>query len=468
MTAPEHSRAHSALAALAVIALVLWCLLWGFAHTDLTLRTRPAQLVFFFSAFFVYLIAAGLSWWLGHRATRATVIFVIAAGILFRVTLAPVRPVTTSDIFRYLWEGRVVNTGVNPYREAPTSPKLAALRDWVWQGVDFKQVPAAYPPVAQYVFAIAGRIPAGRIVTLKLILAAFDIGTVLLLPGLMLGLRRPPIWALLYAWHPLIVGEVVARGHLDSVGIFFLVLAIRLLLVQTSGHRALTGAALAAGTLAKGYAIITLPFFLRAARSHRHWLALGFLGMAIAAYLPFASAGRDLFTGIALYSTKWTGYGAVFPLADWSVSHCTAAHLETARRICGLAVLGWLAVLLLKQSRDSSVNSTLECCFLALAGFYVLSPVLYPWYLSWTVPFLCFRPRPGWMILTGTVFIFYAQTYADPKMTLPWLTALEYGVPLCVAVVSAGIARSRRASPESRATDSAEGPDAGETVTRQA
>jgi hypothetical protein len=334
--------------------------------------------------------------------------------------------------------------------------------------VGFKHVPAAYPPLAQYVFAAADRIPAGRIVTLKLVFAAFDIGTVLLLPGLMLGLRRPPILALLYAWHPLIVGEVVARGHLDSVGIFFLVLSIRLLLVRSPGRRLLAGAALAASTLAKGYAILALPFFLGAARSHRRWLGLGFLGLAVAAYLPFVSAGRDLFTGITLYSTTWAGYGAVFPVVDWAASHFTGTHLEAARLICGLAGVGWLAILLLKQRRDSSVDNTLECCFLALAGFHLLSPVLYPWYLSWTVPFLCLRPRPGWVVLTGTVFVFYAQTYAAPKTTLPWLSALEYGVPLCVAVASAGITRSRRAPHQPGATDVAEGPDAGEAVTLSA
>jgi hypothetical protein len=465
MTAPGNTDARRTLAALVLIAAVLWCLLWGFAHTELTLRTRPAQLAFFFSSFAVYLVAVGLVWRIGHRASRAAVICVVAAGVLFRLTLAPVRPVTTSDIYRYLWEGRVVNTGVNPYREAPTSPKLVALRDWVWQGVDFKHVPAAYPPVVQYVFALADRVPAGRIVTLKLIFALFDIGTVLLLPGLLLGLRRPPVWALLYAWHPLIVGEVVARGHLDSVGIFFLVLAIRLLPLQRPGHRLLTGAALAASTLAKGYAIITLPFLLSAARPHRRWLGLGFLGLAVAAYLPFASAGKDLFTGIALYSEKWTGYGAVYPLADWIMAHFTPAHPEIARWLCGLALVGWLAALLWKQRRDSGPANTLEYCFLALAGFYLLSPVLYPWYLSWTVPFLCLRPRPGWLALTGTTFIFYAQTYAYPAMALPWLTAIQYGGPLCVAAISVVRDRSRRASAEPWTADSVEGADTREAVT---
>ena len=39
------------LVALIPIGLALWWLLWGFAHTDLTIAARPAQLVFFSLAY---------------------------------------------------------------------------------------------------------------------------------------------------------------------------------------------------------------------------------------------------------------------------------------------------------------------------------------------------------------------------------------------------------------------------------
>lgn len=426
-------RDRAALAVLNAVALSLWFLLWRFAHTDLTLRTRTAQIVLFLAAFAAFLPAAFLVWRLGHAAPRRVVWFILAVGIVMRLTLAPVRPVTTSDIYRYLWEGRVVHAGENPFREPPESPRLAPLRDELWRYVQYKYVPAAYPPVAQYVFALADLLPTNRIITLKLLLALFDIGTVLLLPGLLVRLGRPPVWALLYAWHPLIVGEVVARGHLDSLGIFLLVLAARLLLPASGTSRALSGAALAASVLAKGYALFVLPFFLLAARSKRLWFAVGFVAAAAAAYLPFASAGTDLWRGIGRYATRWCGYTAIYELVEWVASWFSSDHALLARRICGVAFAAWLAFLLLKRRGRDDGLSLLDTCFLALAGFFLLSPVLYPWYLAWTVPFLCLRPRPAWLLFTGTVFFFYAHTFAGGRDEIAWVRIAEYGPPVVLA-----------------------------------
>ena len=438
MTATESRTLHrrtgpANAAALVCTAVVLWCLLWLFAHTNLTIRERGAQVAFLFSALAVFAVGVGLAWRLGFRASRRTVWFIVAAGIALRLSVAPVRPVTTVDIYRYLWEGRLVSAGVNPFSHRPDSPELAPLRDWVWPRVQFKDVPAAYPPVAQYAFALADRIPADRVITLKLIFAAFDIGTLLLLPGLLVRLRRPPVWVLLYAWHPLIVGEVVARGHLDSVGIFFLVLSARLLPAPSRYGRALAGAALAASILAKGYAIFTLPFFLIAARPHRWWFAGGAAGFAAAAYLPFASAGKGLLEGMMLYGRYWHGHGSIFPAVERALAAFTDDHAVAARGACAAALGVWVVLLLVRQSKSGERLAAFDSSFLALAGFYLLSPALYPWYLSWTVPFLCLRPRPVWLLLTGSVFMFYLHGLVPPQGETWWVNAIQYGAPLALA-----------------------------------
>ncbi len=440
--------------ALSVLAAALWYLLWRFSHTDLTLDMRAAQIAWFFSAFLVFLIAVGLVNLLAGQASRRGVVFIIAAGIFFRLSLAPVRPVTTSDIYRYLWEGRVVNAGGNPFRDPPNSPRLSGLRDSVWRLVQLKDVPAAYPPVAQYVFALSDRLPTGHIITLKLIFALFDIGTLLLLPGLLAALGRPREWVLLYAWHPLIVGEVVARGHLDSIGIFFLVLTLRLAALPSPRGKALAGAALAASVLAKGYAILALPFLLLSARPRRLWFALGFASVAVAAYLPFASAGLGVFDGIRIYSRDWVGYGSIFPLLDAALSRFTPEHAALARVLCGLGILAWVIVLFLRRRGDSRLETACDTTFLALAGLYLFSPVLYPWYLSWTVPFLCLRPRLGWLILTGTVFLFYAQAFTPARTGFWYVNLLEYGVPLLVAGAFTLRGRSAGASGDDATTES--------------
>lgn len=420
-------------AALVCVAVLLWGLLWLFAHTNLALRERGAQVAFFFSALAVFAVGVGIAWRLGFRASRRAVWFIVASAIVLRLSLAPARPVTTIDIYRYLWEGRLVNAGVNPFAHRPDSPELEPLRDWVWPRVRRRDVPAAYPPVAQYAFALADRIPADRIITLKLLFAAFDIGTLLLLPGLLVRLRRPPVWVLVYAWHPLIVGEVVARGHFDSVGIFFLVLSARLLLAPARYGRALAGAALAASILAKGYAIVVLPFFLIAARPHRWWFAGGAAGFAAAAYLPFASAGRGLFEGMMLYIRGWHGYGSVFPVVERAAATFTDNQAAAARWVCGVALAAWVLLLLVRQIRSNERLAAFDSSFLALAGFYLLSSVLYPWYLSWTVPFLCLRPRLAWLLLTGSVYVFYAHVLVAPRGEIWWLSAIQYGAPLALA-----------------------------------
>jgi len=448
VTSEAQRRDHRiALTLFAATAPALWFLLWLFAHTDLTLRTRAAQIVYFLAAFAVFLLAVRVVWRLGHGASRRTVWLVVAVGIVMRLGLAPVRPVTTSDIYRYLWEGRVVHAGYNPFADAPDSPRLAPLHDWLWTQVQYKYVPAAYPPVAQYVFAFSDVIPADRIITLKLLLALFDIGTVLLLPGLLVRLRRPPVWVLLYAWHPLIAGEVVARGHLDSIGIFFLVLATRLLLQASGGARALSGAALAASVLAKGYALFMLPLFLLAAWPRRAWFAVGFAAAGVIAYLPFASAGTGLWRGIGMYAARWYGYTAIYEVVDLVASGVSGDHALLARRVCGAAFAAWLVFLwLMRRKRDDELHG-LDTCFLALAGFYLLSPVLYPWYLAWTVPFLCLRPRPVWLLFTGTVFFYYAHGFAPGREEIAWVRFAEYGPPLVLAL---GLLIARNRGPARR------------------
>ncbi|NIM04899.1 MAG: hypothetical protein GTO55_03000 [Armatimonadetes bacterium] len=271
---------------------------------------------------------------------------------------------------------------------------------------------------------------------LKLVLAFFDIGTVLLLPGLLIKVRQPPAWVLLHAWHPLIVGEVVARGHLDSVGIFFLVLAMRLLL-PTSGlasSRLAAGASLAASVLAKGYALFTFPFLLLAARPRQAWFAVGFVTAGVIAYLPFASAGIELWQGISLYAARWHGYTAIYEVVDFLMARFTSNHMLNARRICAVLFALWLSCLWFRMRKEENQLSVLDTCFLSLAGFFLLSPVLYPWYLAWTVPFLCLRCRPVWLLFTGSAFFYYAHHFALGRQEIPWVKLAEYGPPLVLTL----------------------------------
>ena len=494
---------------LAFTGTALCALCWAFAHTDRTLAMRPRMLILFLSAFAVFLAAVFAVWRARPELPPRLVWFIVITGIALRLAVAPVRPATTSDIYRYLWEGRVVRAGMNPYADAPDSPRLQRLCDWVWPLVTFRSVPAAYPPVAQYVFAAAGLIPGPPVLVLKLVLALFDVGTVLLLVSILAAMKLPRSWVIIYAWHPLTICELVARGHLDTIGIFFMMLAFRLLprhpgrgLGQARDrgvheprahirlpHRqlmtAVSGAALTLSILAKGYAIVVTPFLFLAAGPRRGLFLVAMSATAALAYAPFTSAGLGLFRGAAMYGRGWQGNASVFALLDLALSSVSPHHDAMARAVCLVAILLWIGLL---AKRARAERGLAPACperlvphslgdggsrravsvpvpapglarlpLLALIGFFLLSPTVYPWYLAWTLPLLCPTVAGalgeegrvpayaiGWLLLTGTVFAFYAHDFAGHHREIWWVTAAEYGLPALVALACAAVLHARR------------------------
>jgi hypothetical protein len=434
-----HSHVPDAVvwSALALTGAALCLLCWAFAHTDRTLAMRARMLWLFLGAFAVFLLAVLAAWRARPELSPRLVWPILILGIGLRLAVAPVRPATTSDIYRYLWEGRVVRAGMNPYADPPDSPRLQRLRDWVWTLVPFKSVPAAYPPVAQYVFAAAGLLPGNPIIVLKLVLALFDIGTVLLLVSILGPMKLPRSWVILYAWHPLAVCEVVARGHLDSLGIFLMVLAARLLLTPARAGFALSGAALAASILAKGYAVLAAPFMFLAARPRRGTFLLSMTATAALLYAPFASAGLGLFRGASMYAGQWKGNSSVFALVNLALSRVSPHHDTIARVICLSATVIWVVVLVKKASAAPENRALMaRLTLLAMIGFFLLSPPVYPWYLAWTLPWLCLSPNAPWLVLTGTIFGFYAHDFAGHHREIWWVTVAEYGLPLFVAALT--------------------------------
>ena len=146
----------------------------------------------------------------------------------------------------------------------------------IFQRVHHREVPTVYPPAAQWVFAAAAALTPSdascwtHVLVLKIGFVAFDLGTMLVLVGLLRRLQMPTTWCLAYGWCPLVIKEVANSGHLDVVAVFFTTLALYLLRAINrpacrEHQRPALAATLAAGlalgiaVLAKSYPIILLP-----------------------------------------------------------------------------------------------------------------------------------------------------------------------------------------------------------------
>ena len=94
-------------------------------------------------------------WGTGSGSVSGAYRSTLVAGVLARVVLLGVPTFTTTDVERYLWDGRVLLAGHDPYQLAPDAAELSGLRATWPTPPEHAGYPTIYPPGALLLFAVA-------------------------------------------------------------------------------------------------------------------------------------------------------------------------------------------------------------------------------------------------------------------------------------------------------------------------
>jgi hypothetical protein len=358
----------------------------------------------------VYLVAVWLAF---SRADFSGVVLlvVVLAALAFRLTLLPLPATLSADLDRYQWDGRIQQAGYNPYLIAPNDPALAAYRPAPGVRLPGPEFPTAYPPLTELAFRAAATLDGP--LAFKLLSVVFDFGTLLVLVALLRARGEPAVRALAYGWCPLVVVEFAGSGHNDSLALFAFVAACYWII---RARPALSIAALAAGAALKWFPAVALPVF---ARRGKWWAAPLFLGVLALTFVPYAGAGVSLFAGLASFAQKWRNNASLFELLRVATGSDAVTGGVAAAVVAVLAVYGaW------KKAEP------LRASFILVAALLLFSANVFPWYVTWLVPFLCFFPEPAFLLWTATVFLSYHVLVDYTALGLwhydPGLLWLEY------------------------------------------
>ena len=383
----------------------------------------------------------------------------IVAGLL-RILLLPLPLSVSDDAYRYIWDGRVVRSGFNPYLHAPDDEALEPLRDELWARVAHRDIETVYPPLAIGVFTVASFFTA-PVLALKTILALVDMATCWLLLRYAARRRVPSVRVLAYAWNPLVVFETAGMGHVDALGLPWLLMAALLLdpVASAASRRMVSvgttlkaAASLAAGVLAKLVPVLVLPVLAR--RSGRARLfALVVVAVVAAAFGPFLNGVRGVPPGLVAYGVSWEFNGPLFePLwralemvrapeaAKWALDRfarwgdgdtlgAVYPYLYPqflAKVLLGLGLVGILLWSL--RARDLA-----EAALRAFGGWLLVSATVYPWYLLWMLPWAALLGRRAWLVLSATIFFAYLPALFGIAL-LPWPYLLVWVPPLLTAI----------------------------------
>jgi len=386
--------------------------------------------IFFWLPFTVYLLTIG---WISKRgevtAPRPIAAVILFFALIFHATLLFSSSPLSNDIYRYYWDGKVINNGFNPYAYSPDANQLRLLRDSNWERVQNKDVQTMYPPLSQAVFAAAYFVFPSTF-TLRLFSVSFNLLSVWILILILKELGLDVRYSLIYAWSPLAAIEFSNSGHIDSLAVLLTLLSFLFLLRR---RRGLSSAALALAVLSKVYPLLFAGLFLPRWRKKG---ALIFGGMIAAFYLPFWGGGVDLFQGFSFFVRRGLFNGSLFPLLFGGLGTMMSKldALLVSKTLVLLAFVCFLTYLafLYSRSLQQEENDLLlwRYSFWLTGTFLLLSPTVHPWYLTWVLPFLCFFRSVGWILLTGTV-ILARSVYIGYEATglwkeIGWIRLCEY------------------------------------------
>ena len=87
--------------------------------------------------------------------SRAALVLCLGLAALWRVPLLLAPPLLSTDVYRYVWDGRLQHLGYDPYTVIPDDPDVAKLHDRETERMNHPWLPTPYPPVAQFFFRVA-------------------------------------------------------------------------------------------------------------------------------------------------------------------------------------------------------------------------------------------------------------------------------------------------------------------------
>lgn len=350
--------------------------------------------------------------YIGLWKPRVPGVIIVAVALAARLLLLWQAP--GDDIYRYIWEGKLLLNHVNPYLHAPDATALISLRDKIWESVGHKAFPAIYPPLAEWSFAVLALI-SPSVFFFKTAFALADLVT-----GALLWRRYGGSDTLFYLWNPLIVYSFAGGGHYDSFFILALVL----------------------GWLAWNAGKPTQALLWLGAAVATKWMALPILGWAVWRLLQKSGPKTAITNGMAgiapvfvswaftgLWTTEWTWH--LYPekfteyarSAEW-IPRIAGWLWEESRYhnswFLSPVAVAWVIVIL-KARRF--VPATEWSLFLAM----IFSPLVHAWYFTWLMPFAVASRNPGSILLSASGFVYFAvyhRTTAEGWVFRSWEVAM--------------------------------------------
>lgn len=376
-------------------------------------------------------------------------------------------PRSSSDAWRYVWDGRVTLSGTSPYRYVPLDDHLARLRDPIlFPGLTSGQrsgvttspvqansdallhlakadartvinrpgVPTIYPPVAQLWFAGVAALTPWSLGTLGLQIASalLAIAVAAALAAWLLRHGRNPREALWWAWFPTVTFEAGNGAHVDIL-VAALVLGAVLAMTTRPGRTAsawVAGLLLGAAAAVKLTPLVLLPAFMPLRNNgigrngiRRSWqVPVAAVGTLVASYAPHVL----IVGGLVL------GYLPGYLVEEGGGNRGGLLRLVVPESLLTPAMLVAMAAVAVWAVRTTRLDAPQHAALVLFGSLLLVTTPSYPWYSLPLVVLAVLAGRLEWLAVPVAVQVAYAVALAPPVRTIGY--AMAAAVVIGVAI----------------------------------
>ncbi len=366
--------------------------------------------------------------------------FLLVTGIVFRLVFLVALPNLSQDFYRFIWDGELINQGINPYLYTPNElvenskfqiPNSGILHEGM--GSLSARNFSNYPPVNQFIFAIStflgfGSV-LGSVISMRLLIIAADIGIVYFGRKLLQNLNQSSHLIFWYFLNPLVIIELTGNLHFEGVMLFFFVWATYLI---SSGNYKKAAPIYAASIMVKLVPALFLPLFLRYLGLKKSIFFYALVGLSGFLFLlPFYNAQfiGNYSQTIGLWFSNFEFNAGIYNLIKQVAVHyfevkpwILIKEYGTLVKIMAIALILVLA-LFRKHEKPAQLMSSM---LIVLTAYYFLSSTIHPWYLTFLLGLSLFTNYRFTILWTASIILsYYAYSQPDFKENL-WLLFVEY------------------------------------------
>lgn len=363
----------------------------------------------------------------------------------FRLLCLVALPNLSQDFYRFIWDGRLIANGFNPYLFSPLSfvelyPDLISQSNYLVMGMGELSATnfSNYPPLNQLIFSIAGWLSPnsilGSVVVMRLIIILADVGIFYVGVKLLEYLKLPVYTIFLYLLNPFVIIEFAGNLHFEGVMIFFFLLGLYLLSKQKW-----IGAGLAIGTsiLVKLIPLLFLPVFLKwfvKNQPNRFNVSklFGFYGviilLVVLGFVPFLDSdlADNYSKTVGLWFQNFEFNASIYYLVR-ALGYYMSGFNQIA--VIGKIIVIFMIVLVLALAffrKNYDYKTLLITLLLAISVYFFTATTVHPWYIATVLILGIITGYKFPLLWTFTIVLSYLA-YSNPEVKeSPVILLLQY------------------------------------------